>query len=217
MIPTVQRQSSGRRTARAGGQRGPQPSISAEEIYARALELVDAQGMRALEARRLAAHLGISTRTLYKRIGNQHGLIRGIAELHLSRVRPDFVEGDTWESTAWNWCEGLRQALCAHPHLTELMTNFAALAVGEAVDAPIDVVRVQGLPSHVAVGCCRALVDVTVNQAIRDVRSTLRSQDALEGFTGESEAGSIFRNTIRWILVGVREESAGLLHVPDSC
>lgn len=143
----------------------------AEAIYQHALVLLDAEGAQALTVRRLAVGLKISTRTLYKRIGNQDKLIRKVVELHFSTLCLEFCEGDTWESTAWNWCNGLRVALCAHPHFTELMTDGDALLLSDYVDALMQAARGEGVPPDTVVECCRSLVDVTINDAIGEVRA----------------------------------------------
>jgi hypothetical protein len=77
--------------------------------------------VQALTVRRLAADIKISTRTLYKRILNRDNLIRKIVELHFSELNLVVRECDSWESTALGWCVGLHTALCAHPHLTDLI------------------------------------------------------------------------------------------------
>ncbi|WP_319458317.1 hypothetical protein [Mycobacterium sp. RTGN4] len=56
------------------------PGAPVEAIYDRAHEIIDTAGPEALTARGLAADLKISTRTLYKRIGNRADLIRAVAE-----------------------------------------------------------------------------------------------------------------------------------------
>lgn len=67
-------------------------SISASEIYEYALALLDAEGEQALTARRLAAGMNISTRTLYKRIGNHDNLIAKVVQLHCASLRLRFRE-----------------------------------------------------------------------------------------------------------------------------
>ena len=64
----------------------PRPLIPAEVIYERALALLDAEGADALSARRLAADLGISTRTLYEQVGPREKLIRTLVARHFSRL-----------------------------------------------------------------------------------------------------------------------------------
>ncbi|MGW0183702.1 TetR family transcriptional regulator, partial [Nocardia sp. NPDC003345] len=58
------------------------PLIPAEDIYARALELLDAEGLGALSAQRLVRDLRISTRTLYQQVGNREELTRALVARH---------------------------------------------------------------------------------------------------------------------------------------
>jgi AcrR family transcriptional regulator len=76
--------------------------------------LLDAEGARAVTVRRVAANLKISTRTLYKRIGNRDNPIRNVVELYFAKLNLDFGECNSWESTASNSCLGLYETLCAH-------------------------------------------------------------------------------------------------------
>jgi AcrR family transcriptional regulator len=97
------------------------PLIPVDVIYEHALALIDAEGAQALNARRLAADLRCSTRTLYQQVGNREELIRALIDRHFSQLQLDFHEYDSWESTAVQWSLALDDALQAHPFLTELM------------------------------------------------------------------------------------------------
>jgi AcrR family transcriptional regulator len=191
--------------ARAGKRRGPQPSISAETIYEYALALLDAEGPRAVTVRRLAADLKISTRTLYKRISNRDNLIRNVVKLHFSKFNPDFREGGSWESTAWNWCVGLHTELCAHPHLTDLMTDQDVLVLGDYVDALVNTTVAQGISRSIAAGCCR--VNVTIIDALRQVHATRNSESSPSAGTSPLTSAREVHDTVRWILAAVRAES----------
>ena len=79
--------------------------IPVQDIYDRALALLDSEGAGALGARRLAADLKISTPTGYQQVGTRDQLPRvELVTQHFSRLRLDFHTYDTWESTAWHWC-----------------------------------------------------------------------------------------------------------------
>ena len=56
------------------------PLISVDAIFTRALELLDAEGAGALNARRLAGELRCSTRTLYQQVGNREQFDSGVGE-----------------------------------------------------------------------------------------------------------------------------------------
>jgi len=86
------------------------PLIPADDILGHALELLDAEGVEGLNVRRISADLKISPRTLYQQVGNREALIRALVARHFTRLRLDFKEYETWESTALQWCLALHDA-----------------------------------------------------------------------------------------------------------
>jgi AcrR family transcriptional regulator len=198
----------GRRAPSDGKRRGPQPSISAETIYERTLVLLDAEGARAVTVRRLAADLKISTRTLYKRIGNRDNLIRNVVELHFAKLGLVLHEYDCWESTALNWCLALHETLCAHPHLTDLMTDDDVLILGDYVHALAKATVQGGISRDTAAECCLALANVTINDAIREVRAARHPNGAPQADGKVPWSSRSFRESVRLILAGVRAEAS---------
>jgi hypothetical protein len=57
---------------------------------------------------------------------------------------------------------------CAHPRLTDLMTDDDVVVMGGCVDALVNRVDRQGISRSLAIEHCRALANVTVNDAIRE-------------------------------------------------
>jgi AcrR family transcriptional regulator len=210
MTSPATRQADGRgcRAPGDGRRRGPQPLMSAETIYERTLVLLDAEGAGAVTVRRLAADLKISTRTLYKRIGNRDNLIRNVVELHLAKLSLNFRECGSWESTASNWCLGLHGTLCAHPHLTDLMTDDDVLILGDYVKALAKATVQEGISRDTAAECCLALANVTVSDAIREVRAMRRSNGAPQADRKALGPSRSFRESVRLILAGVRAEAS---------
>jgi AcrR family transcriptional regulator len=198
----------GRRVPSDGKRRGPQPSISAETIYEHTLVLLDAEGARAVTVRRLAADLKISTRTLYKRIGNRDNLIRNVVELHFAKLNLNFRECGSWESTASNWCLGLHGTLCAHPHLTDLMTDDDVLVLGDYVHALAKATVQEGVSRDTAAECCLALANVTINDAIRQVRARRHANGAPQVDVRTPGSSRSFSESVRLILAGVRAEAS---------
>ncbi|WP_329407867.1 TetR family transcriptional regulator [Nocardia vinacea] len=183
------------------------PLIPAEAIYERALELLDAEGTEALSTRRLAADLRISTRTLYQQVGNREQLIRALVARHFSLLRLEFHEHEDWETTAVQWCLALHDALRAHPYLTELMTIDDRSAVMDYVHEMVNATLREGIPPLLAVDCCRALVNMTINHTIVEVRG-LREPRLSERSEQEfEETEENFRMSIRWLLAGVRADA----------
>jgi AcrR family transcriptional regulator len=163
------------------GQADPRPHVRASPamIYRHALSLVDREGGRALNMRRLADELQISTRTLYKRIGSRDDLIRNILQLHGSRMALELPEVGPLEFRAWAWCVSLREALRAHPHLTKLMRDDRAPMLQGPIRQLVDTAVQEGVPATLAERFAWSLANVTIDDALRDVatpRSTKRTK-----------------------------------------
>jgi AcrR family transcriptional regulator len=186
----------------------PRPLIPVEVIHARALELLDAKGVDALSARTLSADLGISTRTLYQQVGTREKLIRTLVAQHFSQLQLDFHEHDDWKSTALQWCLALHDTLRAHPFLTELMTIADRDAVTSYVDELFESMLRAGIPRAVAVECCRALVTVTINHTIIEVRALREPQLSPENAAEAAKIAANFPMTIGWIVDGVDAQAA---------
>lgn len=183
------------------------PLIPVEVILERSLALLDAEGADALTTRRLAAELKISTRTLYQQVGNRDELIRALVSRHLSQLRLEFREYDDWETTALQWCKGLHDALRAHPFLTELMTVDDRDAVMDYVAELMKSTLKEGISRSLAVDCSRALVNLTINHTVMEVRA-MREPKLSEPSASESRRiEKNFLTTIRWILMGVRADA----------
>jgi AcrR family transcriptional regulator len=186
----------------------PRPLIPVEVIHARALELLDAKGVDALSARTLSADLGISTRTLYQQVGTREKLIRTLVAQHFSQLQLDFHEHEDWKSTALQWCVALHDTLRAHPFLTELMTIADRDAVTSYVDELFESMLRAGIPRAVAVECCRALVTVTINHTIIEVRALHEPQLSPENAAEAAKIAANFPMTIGWIVDGVDAQTA---------
>ncbi|WP_433520399.1 TetR family transcriptional regulator [Nocardia pseudovaccinii] len=183
------------------------PLIPVESIYDHALALLDAEGTAALSTRRLATELRISTRTLYQQVGNREQLIRALVARHFSLLRLDFHEYEDWESTALQWCLSLHDALRAHPYLTELMTIDDRNAVMDYVHDLVDATRREGFPFRLAVECCRALANLTINHTIVEVRGLREPKLSEESAARVDKTEKNFAMSIRWLLAGVRAEA----------
>lgn len=182
------------------------PLIPVEVIYTRALALLDAEGASALSARRLAADLRISTRTLYQQVGNREQLIRALVARHFARLRLEFKEYEDWETTALHWCLAFRDTLRAHPFLTELMTIEDREAVEDYVNELVKAALREGFPRRLAIEGCRSLVNVTINHTIVEVRALGDPEHSARTASETAKIQKNFPMTIRWLLAGLRAE-----------
>ena len=183
------------------------PLIPVEDIYERALQLIDAEGAQALNARRLAADLRCSTRTLYQQVGNREELIRALVNRHFSQLQLDFHEYDTWESTAAQWSRALHDALQAHPFLSQLMTVDDRGAVTSYVDKLLKSLVSAGLDRRLATECCRSLANTTINHAIIEAQAVRQVPPARAGGLDAKKRQRSFLRTIDWIIAGVRQDA----------
>jgi AcrR family transcriptional regulator len=183
------------------------PLIPVEAIYEHALALIDAEGAQALSARRLAADLRCSTRTLYQQVGNREELIRALVGRHFSLLRLDFHECDTWEATALQWSLALHDALQAHPFLTQLMTVDDRGAVTSYVDKLLKSLVRFGIDRGLATECCRSLVNTTINHTIVEAQALREVPTRRKGGLDAKKRQQSFRRTIDWIIAGVHQEA----------
>lgn len=183
------------------------PLIPVEVIYERALALLDAEGSDALTTRRLAAELKISTRTLYQQVGSREELIRALVARHFSRLRLDFHEYEDWETTALRWCLALHDALRAHPFLTELMTVDDRTAVMDYIAELTKATLREGIPRKLAVECSRALVNLTINHSVMEVRGLREPKLSRDSAAEARRIEKNFPMSVRWILAGVRADA----------
>ena len=184
------------------------PLMPVEVIYERALALLDAEGSKAFTTRRLATELKISTATLYQQVGSREELIRALVGRHWSQLKLDFHEQEDWESTALHWCMALHDALQAHPYLTELMTVDDRNAVMSYVDALVNATLREGIPKGLTIECCRALVNLTINHSIVEVRGLHEPRLSRTSAAESARIEKNFSMTVGWILTGVRAEAA---------
>jgi AcrR family transcriptional regulator len=187
------------------------PLIPVENIYDRALELLDAEGAQALTTRRLAADLKISTRTLYQQVGSREQLIRALVARHFSRLRLDFHEYEDWETTALKWCLSLHDALAAHPFLTELMTIDDRKAVMDYIAELTKASLQAGIPRDIAIECSRTLVNLTINHTVVEVRALREPKLSRDTLAESRRIEKNFPTTVRWILTGVRADAQSSL------
>ncbi len=178
-----------------------QVTASAPMIYEHALRLIDQEGLRALNMRRLADELEISTRTLYKRIDSRDHLIRNVLQLHGSRMTLGLPDGGSIEFRAWAWCVSLREALRAHPHLTELMQDDKPAMLHEPIVQLVSAAVREGVPATLAERFAWSLANVTIDEALREL-ATLRStkisrQTTLDPIKSSKEYLKIFGRIAR--------------------
>jgi AcrR family transcriptional regulator len=105
------------------GQRGPQPSLTHEQIARSAIRLGDTEGLAAVSMRRVASELGVGTMSLYRYVRCRDDLL----DLMLDAV---YGENPLPEPPPGDWRAGLkalayqqRALLQGHPWLTTVLSS----------------------------------------------------------------------------------------------
>jgi AcrR family transcriptional regulator len=107
-----------------GATRAP---LSADEVLAEALALLDEAGASGLTMRRLAARLGVDPMALYWHVPNKDAILDGV----MTRVLSEIVVSDTgadWVEAIGAGQRAFRQAVLAHPHVFDLMVDRLPMA-----------------------------------------------------------------------------------------
>jgi AcrR family transcriptional regulator len=78
--------------------RGPRPTLSREEITRAAVELADAEGLRAVSMRRIAAKLGAGPTSLYWYVSGKEDLYELMADEVIGEIRLPELPSGNWRA-----------------------------------------------------------------------------------------------------------------------
>jgi AcrR family transcriptional regulator len=107
---------------RASGRTPVKARLSRETVLAKALELVDAEGLDALTMRRLGQELGRDPMSLYRYAENRAALLYGVSELVLDQL-PVHPEDPDWKAQLRNIAHDLRMLALEHPNVVPLLVT----------------------------------------------------------------------------------------------
>jgi TetR/AcrR family transcriptional regulator, tetracycline repressor protein len=96
-------------------------SLTKDEMYVAALQIIDAEGVDALSMRRLARELGVEAMSLYHHVPNKQALLDGVVELSLAAQAPTSPPGSEWQDIVVGAVLAFRRALVAHPNVLPIM------------------------------------------------------------------------------------------------
>lgn len=102
------------------------PLVDREEVVAKALDIIDRDGLDALSLRRLGTELGVTGAAMYHHFADKDEILRGVVELVLSREVLPKLKGGTWEDYVMGSVTRYRAALLAHPNAAPLMSPRGA-------------------------------------------------------------------------------------------
>ncbi|TDD70969.1 TetR/AcrR family transcriptional regulator [Jiangella aurantiaca] len=100
--------------------RGPRPGLTLERIVEAAVAVADAEGLTALSMRRVAAHLGVGTMSLYRYVPGKAELLDLMLD-HVAGPVDDVIEDDAaadavgWRAALEEMARGIWQMCLDHP------------------------------------------------------------------------------------------------------
>ncbi|NUR84817.1 MAG: TetR/AcrR family transcriptional regulator [Nonomuraea sp.] len=102
--------------------RGPRPSFSRARLTEAAIGVADAEGLKAISMRRVAAEIGAGTMSLYRYVSSKDDLIELMLDAVSAEYVPDGVEptGD-WRADLRAFAERGRQVVLRHPWMAPLV------------------------------------------------------------------------------------------------
>ena len=134
------------------------PLIDREEAIAKALELIDSDGIEAFSIRKLGAALGVNGASLYHHFKDKDEILRGVQRLIMrqARVVPPPSRNATWQDYVTKSVSRYRTALLAHPNAAPLVVAHAFRATGMAQrDFIIAKMLADGVPAQY----CHPVID----------------------------------------------------------
>lgn len=94
--------------------------LTKDELFTRALAIVDAEGLEALSMRRLAAEVGVEAASLYHHIPNKDALLDGVVVTMRSEIQLPMPLPEDWIDLMVAIFAEYRRVLAAHPNLVVL-------------------------------------------------------------------------------------------------
>ena len=132
--------------ARAPG-RPKEPALSRRVAVAAALDIIDRDGLGALNIRSLAAALEVNSASLYHHFENKDEILLGVARSVLRDVTVHDRPGEPWQTQMVSTLLALRRALLAHPNAVPLILRLHPRSFApDPYDKVINILERNGVP-----------------------------------------------------------------------
>jgi hypothetical protein len=168
--------------------------LSAPQVYAEALRVLDEQGLPGLNARNLTSRLSCSTKTLYQLVGNRRAMERGIVATAFAGMDLQFRPGASWQESLKAWSRTLHAELLARPYLGVLMTLEDRAATVSYVVRLVDALVEHGVARRTAIRIAGNVGHWTISSALLELRAP-----------GEWDHPEHFEETLDWLVLGIEQ------------
>lgn len=136
--------------------------LTKDELFERALAIVDSEGLDSLTMRRLASDVGVEAASLYHHIPNKDALLDGVVSRMRTEMRlPDPLPED-WKDLMRAIFDEYGEVLAAHPNLVAL----AGRRVESDPDSGLVFLTQLGFSDDLAVELWQAMIACTVGFAV---------------------------------------------------
>jgi AcrR family transcriptional regulator len=164
--------------------RGPRPSLSGEQIVAKAIELADSGGLGGLSMRRLADELGITAMSLYGYVPSKAELLDVMADRAYGEITTLSEPAAPWPSRLTALAHQHWTLLQSHPWLLHIAASRPLLGPNVTALYNAELAAVDGLGlSDVDLDLIVSLLDDYVRGAAR----TAADSAAAQARTGKSD------------------------------
>ena len=161
--------------------RGPKPSLSGEQIVAKAIELADRDGLSGLSMRRLADELGITAMSLYGYVPSKAELLNVMADRAYGEITTGADAGDPWPTRLSALAHQHWALLLSHPWLLHISASRPILGPNATALYDAELAAVDGL------GLTDIDLDLTVSLLDGYVRGAARG--AVDAASAQARTG----------------------------
>jgi AcrR family transcriptional regulator len=188
----------------AAAKPGPKPTLTREVVIEAALDLIDAEGLAALNLRKLAARLGVSAMTPYNYFADKAELTGAMVGHALAALQLEQQDrGSSWDLQLERAMRGMHDAFERHPGVIELI-------MAESDSSRLDEFRRELVELLVTAG----LSDAQARDALRSMTSYILGYTMLtRRLTGSERAArrrrspSSFDHGLALLMDGIRAEA----------
>lgn len=106
-----------------GGKPGRPAQISADQIVAEAIGLIDEQGLAALTMRALGMRAGVAAMSLYRHLPNRDAVLSAVVNRLVAGALTDLDPGESWPEAARRFALAYRDMLLGHPNAVPLLAT----------------------------------------------------------------------------------------------
>lgn len=179
--------------------RGPKPMLTRVEVIEAALGLVDAEGLAALNLRKLGTRLGVSAMTPYGYFADKDELLGAMVEHALQPLAGDLDTDASWDDQVRASMLDFNRALTDHPGLIELIiVESEAEQLDQLRQRMLRLLQGVGLPRAQSADALRTLTSYVLGHALL---ARLRPVPNTRGYVRGS-----FENGLDMIMASLRTQ-----------